>query len=119
MARIGGESGLLEKGRALLLAPLEQAMAPFGQDLGLAGGAKGATNAQLRAALERFITDRYLPDVYVHFRWVSQQMTHCSVDDSLDDSLRTVMSHQMTHSSFVYLIRSCDLWVFDESLDDS
>ncbi|KAK9811074.1 hypothetical protein WJX73_000162 [Symbiochloris irregularis] len=68
VASTGGEGGLLEKGRALLLAPLDLALSPLGQDLGLAGGGKGATSTQLRAALERFITDRFLPDVYVHFR---------------------------------------------------
>ena len=72
VASLGGEGGLLEKGRALLLAPLEQALAPLGQEIGLAvgAGAKGASNAQLRGALERFVTDRYLPDIYVNFRWV-------------------------------------------------
>ena len=54
----GEQGGLLGRSRALLLAPL-------GQDLGM-GSRTG--NAQLRGALERFVTDRYLPDIYVAFR---------------------------------------------------
>lgn len=64
MADLGSEQGLQQligRSKALLLAPL-------GQDV--ASGSR-ASNAQLRGSLERFVTDRYLPDVYVNFRWVN------------------------------------------------
>ena len=75
VAELGSEQGLLGKSKALLLSPLGQLgqlgqigqLAQLGQD---PASASRAANMQLRGALERFITDRYLPDIYVNFRLV-------------------------------------------------
>lgn len=59
LADLGSEQGLLGKSKALLgtVVGLDDTMARSG-------------TAQLRNALERFISGRYLPDIYVVYRWV-------------------------------------------------